>query len=1116
LERVTISSGWVQESELRLSAGFLLLLFAFQNHIVRGQSAPSPTAQYFFNKASFPTGKSPDGVAIADMNGDGRIDLVVANANGPSVSILLGQSDGTFGPKTDFVLQEAPVVLVASDFNGDGKIDVAVTGSSGVTVLPGNGDGTLGTPVTYPSANSPSLLAVSDFNHDGKQDLAIAGACGNTCGFVSVLLGKGDGTFQAGTDFSAGGVPSEWAVADLNGDGIPDLAFANMAANSYNGGTAGLVSVLLGKGDGTFQTPVNYASGTNIAGIAAGDVTGDKIPDLIVTHFTGDIVTMLKGNGDGTFQAQQPLSSDTSQDTSLSSDNLQLLDVNKDGKLDLVLSSALNGGVTVLIGNGDGTFQRAQSFTTGTSAFFFAAADVSGDGNLDLAVVDSYDPYVTILLGNGDGTFSPRKDLLSDWLSGVGSGVVGDFNGDGMPDIAVSTSSGFAVVLGKEKGTFQPPIAVSLPPLASSGRLAEGDFNRDGHLDLIANGTTFLPGNGDGTFGTPVAVNSDLDIRSFVVGDFNNDGYLDLVDVGNGFYETQPMQVLLGKGDGTFQAPRRFWNLPQIPDKVVAADFNHDGNLDLALTLNPNGVAILLGTGGGSFAPPVIYATDALPDGLGAADLNGDGAVDLIATGSLVDVFLGKGDGTFPTRVDYALGVFPSQVAAGDFNSDGKLDLAVTGYGSGPGYLGILFGNGDGTFQTPLLYTDNAPTGAPIAVADLNGDGIDDALVAAQGGSLFLSGPMAMVSPSLLAFGTVATGTTSASLPITVTNGGNSPLNVTGAVTTAPFSIAAPVCPSALARLANCEIPVVFAPSTPGQQNGQVSLQVDVANAKPVVLVTGTAVNPSLAFTPTSLTFSSEAVGSTSAAQTITVTNTSSVAVAITSVIANGPFAVSSQCGASLAAAATCSIAVTFTPTTVGQQTGSLTISDDAVGSTQNIALSGSGVAALSVAPQAGQPTSVTVGSGGAATYGLVLTAGPGVGGTSSLTCSGAPANATCNMTPSSLALTAGGSENFSVTVTTSQQVATIQDRSLDLQLAGIGLLFGASMLPVFIRRLRLPAGLAILVALLAILPIAGCGGSSSTKAPSAQNAAPGTYQLVVTATVGSAKATQTLTLVVE
>ena len=323
-----------------------------------------------------------------------------------------------------------------------------------------------------------------------------------------------------------------------------------------------------------------------------------------------DIVTMLKGNGDGTFQAQQPLSSDTSQDPSLSSDNLQLLDVNKDGKLDLVHASVFNGGVTVLIGNGDGTFQRAQSFTTGTSVFFFAAADVSGDGNLDLAVVDSYDPYVTILLGNGDGTFSPRKDLLSDWLSGVGSGVVGDFNGDGMPDIAVTTSSGVDVMLGKGNGTFSLrsssassnsgisidcPQAISIATAIWTSSSMEQPFCQEMEMEPSA-----LPWPSTAT----------LNIRSFVVGDFNNDGYLDLVDVGNDFVETQPMQVLLGKGDGTFQAARRFWSLPQYPDKVVAADFNHDGNLDLALTLNPNGVAILLGTGGGSFAPPVIYATD--------------------------------------------------------------------------------------------------------------------------------------------------------------------------------------------------------------------------------------------------------------------------------------------------------------------------------------------------------------------------------------------------------------------------------------------------------------------------------------------------------------------------
>jgi hypothetical protein len=167
-------------------------------------------------------------------------------------------------------------------------------------------------------------------------------------------------------------------VADLNGDGVPDLAVANMATNSYDGGTPGLVSVLLGNGDGTLPAPVNYASETNIAGIAAGDVTGDKVPDLIVTHYAGDTVTVLPGNGDGTFQAEQSISTDTS----LGSAYIQLLDVNKDGKLDLVMSSVDNSGVAVLLGNGDGTLQPTQVYATGNQPYFFAAADVSGDGNL--------------------------------------------------------------------------------------------------------------------------------------------------------------------------------------------------------------------------------------------------------------------------------------------------------------------------------------------------------------------------------------------------------------------------------------------------------------------------------------------------------------------------------------------------------------------------------------------------------------------------------------------------------------------------------------------------------------------------------------------------------------
>jgi len=649
---------------LRLSAGVLSLLAVLFFTDLMAYGFSSQPSQYFFNRADFATGKSPRGVAIADMNGDGRADMVVANSSDASISVLLGQSDGTFGAKTDFPAESFPGTLVIGDFNNDGKMDVAVTATTGVVVLLGKGDGTLGSPTNYTLEAPPFLLAVADFNHDGKLDLAAAGSCGGTtCGFAGIMLGNGDGTFQAEKDYPAGGVPSAFTAFDLNGDGIPDLTFANMATNSVSGGTPGLTSVLLGNGDGTFQAAVNYPSGANIAGIAAGDVTGDKIPDLVVSHWFDATIALQKGNGDGTFQPEQQISTDIS----LGSQFLQLIDLNGDGKLDLLMSSVDNGGAAVLMGNGDGTFQPFEAYATGGQPYFFAVADVNGDRNNDLAVSDSYGNYATILLGNGDGTFSPRKNLPVDSLLAsintlnayVNSATLGDFDGDGKLDVAVSLSTqpGIAVLPGNGDGTFREPLtSVSI----LSGTVipsSAADFNRDGHLDLLVSGTTLLPGKGDGTFGTPISVNSDSDICSFVVGDFNGDGYPDLVDVGNGYDESQPLQVFLGNGDGTFQPARRSWNLTSIPDQSVAGDFNHDGKLDLAFTVlsNASSIAVLLGNGDGSFATPVFYPTDDLLRSLTVADLNKDGNLDLIASANKVDVFLGKGDGTFPNRVDYAV-----------------------------------------------------------------------------------------------------------------------------------------------------------------------------------------------------------------------------------------------------------------------------------------------------------------------------------------------------------------------------------------------------------------------------------------------------------------------------
>ena len=1100
---------------MRRFIGVFALLLVLHSAHLSAQSTATLSGQYFFNQATFATGLSPRGIAIADVNGDGRADVIVANQSGPSISVLLGQADGTLGPKTDIVLAETPEALVTGDFNADGNIDIAVTQYSGLAVLLGNGDGTFKQPVTYTLANGPFLLAVADLNKDGKPDLVAAGACGNSCGFVSVLLGKGDGTFTAQTDFSPGGVPTSFAVFDLNNDGIPDLAFANSPSSSVGGSTPAFVSVLIANGDGTFKSPVSYTSGADIAGIAAGDVTGDKVPDLVVTHFFGNTVALLKGNGDGTFQAESGISTDTA----LGSQFIQLVDLNRDGKLDLALSSGVNSGAAVLMGNGDGTFQLPQVYFTGSQPYFFAIGDLNGDGNLDWAMTDWYGNYVAILLGNGDGTFSPRADLpFGSAQTFISAAAIADFDGDGKLDIAAATQSGtIEMLLGNGDGTFKAPIVAGSAPYSNFSQIAACECSKSGHLDLIANGTTLLPGKGDGTFATPVTVNSDFNIRSFAVGDFNGDGNLDILDVGNGFLESQPLQLLLGNGDGTFQAPRRFWNLTGIPDEVAVGDFNHDGKLDLALTVNPNGVAILLGDGAGGFAAPVIYPTDDLPSSITVADLNHDGNLDLVVTGSKVDVFLGKGDGTFPNRVDYTIPNFPAQVATGDFNGDGKLDLAVSGYGNGPGYLNILLGNGDGTFQNPITVTANAPTGAPVLVSDLNGDGVDDALLAARRGSLYLSAPIATVTPSILNFGTVAVGAATPSMPITVTNSGNGPLKVSVPALAAPFSISGSVCQASLPRLNNCTIPVVLNPTSPGGQSGQVRIQENAANSMPAVFLMGTAVVPTLSVNPATLDFGSEAVSVTSSAKTITLANSSSVAIAIASVTASGPFAANSQCGTSLAPQSTCSIAVTFTPSATGTQTGSIVIADNASGSPQSIALTGSGVTAISIAPQTGGSTTTTVVSGSTANYELALTAGSGFSGTVTLGCTGAPAYAVCTVLPSTLTLSSGASGNFSVTVTTSQLVGLNVRPDVFGVVGGSGLLFSALLIPFLRRRSRVLSSIGCMIALAFIFAVSACGGGgTSTHQQTTQNVAPGTYKLTVTASSGNVSSNQVLTLVVQ
>jgi len=250
----------------------------------------------FKPKVDYAVGNGPDGIAAADVNGDGNLDLVVVNDTGNSVSVLLGNGDGTFQAPKDYPTGSYPHWTAVADFNGDKQPDLVVTneGNDNVGIFLNNGDGTFKAMQTYPVSKEPFSVSVGDFNHDGKIDLAVTGYYYSV---VCILLGNGDGRFQSCVDYPTGVAPGVVATADINQDGKLDLVTVN-----YSNGNAGSVSVLLGNGDGTFQTHIDSGVGTGPDGLAIGDFNGDGIPDLAVANLIGDSISVLLGKGDGTFQ----------------------------------------------------------------------------------------------------------------------------------------------------------------------------------------------------------------------------------------------------------------------------------------------------------------------------------------------------------------------------------------------------------------------------------------------------------------------------------------------------------------------------------------------------------------------------------------------------------------------------------------------------------------------------------------------------------------------------------------------------------------------------------------------------------------------------------------------
>src|SRR6478672_10226829 len=693
-----------------------------------------------------------------------------------------GFDTGTFGHGF------GPASFALGDMDGDGDVDILVGdsffGSPGISVLKNNGDQTFAAPVYYAAPINEVVggVALSDVDSDGDLD-AFATIRGDFDQMTKIKVWRNNDnrTFSAPVEFTTGQGPAGIVVADFTGDGKPDVVTANYGGSSisflrHNG--------LTGNSAG-FLPPVTFSTGNRAEKIAAADVNGDGILDVVVggqvgTGFQASLAVMIN-TGNGVFAT--PVAYDAAPGGRFGSPAVALADLDNDGDVDLIgggdydNGSIDNGAVTIRRNTGNGTFGSAEiilfdnfipmpkELTTGR---------INSDGFADLvAAVPSGRATEGFVVVNSNGSGGFNTPVYYEASQQTFDVAIVDLDNDSDGDVITLANSSAAVTVHENVGNGLFPVLTRYEVASLSDAVESADIDNDGDIDIVVNGEVdiasndavvkILKNNGDGTFTPAIDYSPPRNFADMKLRDINGDGFVDLIFAPDGNFPSYHFGTALNNGNGTF-APTVVTNVFACGEGTIdAADLDHDGDLDIVLTEEETcpgveaRIFIFRNDGNQNFVRmPDINLPGRLPNGLALADVTGDSNIDIITVLSDgMGVFPGNGNLTFGAPIISTTAPFKFKVA--DFNGDGLLDLGMIMQqpSFGTDSIGTALGNGNGTFQAVRTQTgssvfENLRISNDLEPGDVIGDGRPDLVVfnyASNDVSVFIVNPDGSLRP---------------------------------------------------------------------------------------------------------------------------------------------------------------------------------------------------------------------------------------------------------------------------------------------------------------------------------------------------------------------------------